>query len=227
MLVARKDVLVLPPCFESKKTPLVFENWFFNTLIPAIPPGSTIVKDNAPYHSRKVEKAPTSGSTKAAMMHWLQEKNIPCAANLLKSEIYNVVKLHKPPTPKYAIDTKAAQLGLKVIRLPPYHCHYNPIEMVRSNLKAYVKERNKTFKLKDVKELLIDAVKQFTPELWSKYVQHVKKDIDLDWESEELRERNVQQFVINLCPGDESDSESEEDQKTRAVAIYWSRTFQV
>ncbi|XP_066982753.1 uncharacterized protein [Macrobrachium rosenbergii] len=34
----------------------VFEEWFRCQLLPNIPPASVIVMDNAPYHSRKVEK---------------------------------------------------------------------------------------------------------------------------------------------------------------------------
>lgn len=219
---SQKGWIEAPPLvFESKKTVdyheemdhKVFENWFFNTLIPAIPRGSTIIMDNAPYHSRKIDKVPTSSSTKAAMIHWLKEKKIPFSTDLLKPELYQLIKLHKPPIPKYAVDTKATDLGFKVIRLPPYHCHYNAIEMVWSYLKAYVKERNKTFKLKDVKDLFTEAVNQVTPELWLKYVQHVKKVMDVDWENEGLHDQSVQDFIINLCPGDEdgSGSDSEEN----------------
>ena len=61
-----------PLVFQSKKTEdyhedmnaEVFEKWFFDTLLPAIPPGSTIFMDNAPYHSRVKDKAPTSSSTR-------------------------------------------------------------------------------------------------------------------------------------------------------------------
>lgn len=220
---SRKGWIKAPPLvFESKKTSdyheemdhVVFENWFFNTLIPSIPPASTIIMDNAPYHSRKKDKAPTSSSTKTAMIDWLREKNIQFPPDLRKPEIYQLIKLHKPPIPLYEIDVKAAEMGFTIIRLPPYHCQYNAIEMVWSYLKSYVKERNTTFKLKDVKELFLEAVDQVTPELWSKYVQHVKKLMDADWASEGLSDKSVRELIINLCPGDsesESDSDSEEE----------------
>lgn len=138
------------------------------------------------------------------------KKKIPFPTDLRKSQIYQLVKLHKPPIPTYAIDSKAAEKGFKVIRLPPYHCQYNPIEMVWAYLKPYVKERNKDFKLKDGNELFMEAVNQVTPELWSRYVQHMKKTIDADWTSEGLSDKSVQEFIINLCLGDfESDSDSE------------------
>lgn len=216
----QKGWIEAPPLvFQSKKTGdyheemdhKVFENWFFNTLIPSIPPASTIVMDNTPYHSRKKDKDPTSSSTKAMMIKWLQEKNFPFPTDLRKSELYQLVKLHKPPIPTYEIDSKATELGFKVIRIPPYHCHYNPIEMVWSYLKSFVRERNKTFKLKDVKQLFFEAIDRVTPELWSKYVKHAKKAMDEDWASEGLNDRSVEEFIINLCPGD-SDFEEDSDE---------------
>lgn len=212
-----------PLVFESKKTcdyheemnGEVFESWFFNVLVPAIPPGSVIVMDNAPYHSIIKDKAPTSSSTKAEMIQWLQEKGIVSSADLRKWELYEIVKLHKPPQPKYDIDVRAAKMGFTVIRLPPYHCHYNPIEMVWGYLKGYVKERNDTFKLMDVQRLFMEAIPTVTPEQWKKYVQHVKNSIDADWSSEGLNDISVQDFIINLCPGDseeESDFDNDSDE---------------
>lgn len=45
----------------------VFETWFFDVLIPAVPPGSVIVMNNAPYNLRIKYKASTSSSTKSEM----------------------------------------------------------------------------------------------------------------------------------------------------------------
>ncbi|XP_054260027.1 uncharacterized protein LOC128984711 [Macrosteles quadrilineatus] len=207
-----------PLVFQSCKTgdyheemdSKVFEHWFFNTLIPVLPPSSTIIMDNAPYHSRVENKAPTSSSTKAEMTNWLNDRGVCFPQDLKKPELYNVVKLHKPPHPTYVIDSKAAELGFKVIRLPPYHCQYNAIEMVWGYIKKYVKDRNQTFKLSDLKVLFSEAVSAVTPELWGKYVKHVKNLMEEDWRSEGLNDLSVREFVINLCPGD-TDSESDSD----------------
>lgn len=207
-----------PLIFESKKTgdyhedmnSTVFEKWFFNTLIPVLPRGSTIVMDNAPYHSRIKEKSPTSSSTKSVMIEWLQKRGIPVSNDLKRPELYELVRLHKPPAPTYEIDEKAAKLGFKVIRLPPYHCHYNPIEMVWSYLKGFVRERNTSFKIKDVEDLFYEACSTVRADKWSKYVEHVKKVIDADWKKEGLDQNSVQQLLITLVPG-ESDQDSDED----------------
>lgn len=199
-----------PLVFQSKSTKdyheemnaEVFEKWFFDTMIPVLPAGSTIVMDNASYHSRVKDKCPTSNSRKSEMATWLQEKGVCYPEDLRKPELYNLVKLHKPPHPTYVIDSKAAEMGHNVIRLPPYHCQYNPIEMVWAYIKSYVNERNHTFKLKDVEKLFNDAVTAVTPDLWDRYVNHTKKTIDEEWKSEGLDEESVREFVINLCPGD-------------------------
>ena len=44
-----------------------FLKWFKEQLIPNIPPNSFIVLDNASYHSRELNKAPTSNSRKTDM----------------------------------------------------------------------------------------------------------------------------------------------------------------
>ena len=36
-----------------------------------------VMMDNAPYHNKKVEKIPTTGSRKGEIAEWLQRKGIP------------------------------------------------------------------------------------------------------------------------------------------------------
>jgi transposase len=207
-----------PLIFQSKKTNdyheemnhQVFENWFFNTLIPVLPAGSVIIMDNASYHSRVKDKCPSTNSKKSEMASWLQQRGVCFPNDLRKPELYNLVLMHKPPHPTYVIDDKAAELGHKIIRLPPYHCQYNAIEMVWAYIKSYVKERNHTFKMKDVETLFAEGVAAVTPELWSKYANHAKKIMNEEWKNEGLDEQSVKDFVINLCPGDfDSDTGSE------------------
>ena len=56
----------------------------------------------------------------------------------------------------------------------------------------------------------MEPIATFCPDMWSKYVKHVKKLIDDDWRSERLDDISVQEFIINLAPGD-SESECESD----------------
>ena len=56
------------------------------------------------------------------------------------------------------IDKIAREHGHEIVRLPPYHCQYNPIEMIWSQLKGLVGKKNKTFTIADLKTLTRDAV---------------------------------------------------------------------
>jgi transposase len=51
----------------------------------------------------------------------------------------------------------AKKEGHTVIRLPPYHCELNPIELVWSQVKGYVARNNTTFKMEDVRRLVYEA----------------------------------------------------------------------
>lgn len=100
--------------FESKKTTdyheemnaEVFENWFAQ-LLSKLPENAVIVLDNAPYHSRKIEKIPTTSSRKIYMQEWLNSKNIPFDKTMLRSELLQVIRQHKGEYDLYAVDEMA------------------------------------------------------------------------------------------------------------------------
>jgi transposase len=48
---------------------------------------------------------------------------------MLKAELLGIVKNNKQQK-EYVIDSIVSQHGHKVLGLPPYHCQFNPIEMV-------------------------------------------------------------------------------------------------
>jgi len=50
----------------------------------------------------------------------------------------------------------------EVIQLPPYHCQYNPIELIWAQVKNKVATKNNTFKLVDIKKLTHEALDSIT-----------------------------------------------------------------
>lgn len=68
---------------------------------------------------------------------------------------------------KYVIDEYAKDNQKLVLRLPPYHCELNPIELAWESVKSYVQIHNTTFKLKDVLELIKKGVENVTPKMWT------------------------------------------------------------
>lgn len=69
----------------------------------------------------------------------------------------------------YRIDSITEQHG-HILRLPPYHCQLNPMELVWSWVKRLAASLNTTFELKDV-EALLPAAKA-TPDNWVAYVKY-------------------------------------------------------
>ncbi|XP_037515384.1 uncharacterized protein LOC119391809 [Rhipicephalus sanguineus] len=106
-----------------------FEGWFGDVL-QKLPAGSVIALDNAPYHSRREEKLPTTSWKKENIQEWLNSKDIAYSATLVKRQLLELVASVKPRFLSYIIDNAAARAGCVVLRLPPYYCEFNPIELV-------------------------------------------------------------------------------------------------
>lgn len=73
-----------------------FKNWFETLLLlPNIQKNSVIVMDNAPYHSVLLEKTPTDAWRKAEIYNWLTCHNIAASPDMLKQDLYDMVKQHR------------------------------------------------------------------------------------------------------------------------------------
>lgn len=199
----------IPGClmlFSSKKTNDYHEEmdhekflgWFKNSLLPNLKENSTIIMDNAKYHSKILDKPPTISSKKCLMVEWLNKFNIPFEPDMKKAELLEIINLHKPRFPKYVIDELAKNHGHTVIRLPPYHCHFNAIELIWAQIKGHVARNNKAFTLSEVKRLTHEGIDLITEEEWKKVVSHTGKIIEQAWTDEGLLETAVEQLIITF-----------------------------
>jgi hypothetical protein len=203
--------------FESKNTgdyhedmnADVFEE-YFTQMLDLIPPGSVIVMDNASYHSRQTERTPTTAWRKADIIQWLSGKNISFETNMVKKELLTLVNLNKDQK-KYVIDEMATNRQITVLRLPPYHCELNPIELVWAQVKGDVARNNTTFKLSDVKILLKNSLERVTADNWQRCIHHVQKEEEKMWELDNLIDVTVEPIVINLGDEDNSSEYSEDE----------------
>ena len=59
---------------------------------------AVIVMDNASYHSRRLEKLPTSNSRKGDMLEWLDKHKIPYDAKLTKVSFHDFFSLQYSST---------------------------------------------------------------------------------------------------------------------------------
>lgn len=129
--------------FKSKKTgeyhedmnAEVFTEWF-QIMLNNLEEPSIIIMDNAPYHSVQLNKPPTMSNKKSELIEWLKANNIEAGKSMLKVELINLVKLNKPQSPIYKLDEMARVCGHEVLRLPPYHCQYNAIELLWAQVKG-------------------------------------------------------------------------------------------
>lgn len=187
-----------------------FKEWFIDFL-NVLEEGSIIVMDNAPYHSVLAEKIPNTSWRKADIQNWLLKKSITFENCETKPELLLKVLPFKSREKVYELDVLASKKGHTVVRLPPYHCHYNPIEMVWAKVKGEVASRNNTFKIKDVERLLHDAIDNVTVEDWAARVKHAEKLQIEDYEKECARIATIENITVNLALDDSDDEEIIED----------------
>lgn len=194
--------------YHSEMNRTNFNRWVTEKLIPNLKYPSIIVMDNAPYHSIVKNKAPTTSSTIAEIKLWLEENNINFDPTLRKPMLYDLVKINKPE-PVYEIDELLSEHGHTVVRLPPYHCDLNPIELIWSLAKRKVAAQN--VGSRDIKQLTEEAFASITPADWKSCCDHVKK-IEMEYIERGPRlYHNIEQLIIRVGEDSSSSSESESE----------------
>ncbi|KAI5752371.1 hypothetical protein M8J77_021385 [Diaphorina citri] len=191
-----------------------FMEWFRENLLPGLSVPSVIVMDNAPYHSKVLSKVPNSSNKKEEILTWLRTNHIQAHEGLRKIELLELVKRNKPPSPRYIIDELAAKYGHKIVRLPPYHCQFNPIELIWANVKGYVRRNNTHFTFADVERLTYEAIERITPDDWRNAVDHCLRVSKTAWSDDEMVEHVVDEVIISVTGEISSESESESDGDT-------------
>lgn len=192
--------------YHSEMNRTNFTKWVTEKLIPNLEYPSIIVMDNAPYHSIIKNKAPTTSSKIAEIKLWLEENNINFDPTLRKPMLLDLVKTNKPE-PIYEIDELLSEHGHIILRLPPYHCDLNPIELIWSLAIRKVAAQN--VGSRDVKQLTEEAFASITPSDWKSCCDHVKKIEKEYYERGSKLYQNIEELIIRV--GDDSSSESESE----------------
>ena len=123
-------------------------------------------------------------------------------------ELLDLVKKRANPTKTYVVDELARERGHEVVRLAPYNCDLNPIELIWSQLKKYVRPRNATGRLEKVRELIVEGVRNISADAWEACCEHVIKVEQEYWERDRVADQ-VKRFIIEL--GSDSDASSDSD----------------
>lgn len=137
--------------------------------------------------------------------------------NFYDKSYVSIICFRNAPPKSYAADMLAHKYGHSVLRLPPYHCIFNPIENVWGITKEYYnkhigRDGNGAAKALDMWKEALDKV---TPQIWKNAIQHAEKEIQTWWDREIVFDReDVQPLIINInwdsddsscCDGDDSD----------------------
>ena len=125
---------------------IVFEDWFENTLTANLPKERklVVVIDSAKYHCRFIEKAPTMNMKKGEMIAIMSKHDIeiPNAVPTKLLLLEKILIILKDIEKQYVIDCMTEKALYSVLRLPPYHCILNPMELARNQLKYHVGHLN-------------------------------------------------------------------------------------
>ncbi|GBP21985.1 hypothetical protein EVAR_18626_1 [Eumeta japonica] len=164
------------------------------------------VMDNTKCHSVQLNKPPTQADRIAVIKEWLQSNNIPYDDNWRKCKLLKAVKIISLIFPTYQIDEILKSHGHKVLRLPPYHCTLNPIELIWGIMKQKVVGKNVNRPASDLKSLTEEAFSQIGIDEWRKSCKHVIKIENQFIEQDRLIEMQEERFIINTAS-----SSSDED----------------
>ncbi|XP_043264226.1 uncharacterized protein LOC122404355 [Colletes gigas] len=185
-----------------------FEKWIVEKLLPNIPQSSVVVMDNAPYHSTQINKPPTKSSTKAAMVKWLTENNITFSFTMRKFQLFDLVEKSKPQK-SFKIDQIMRLHGHNILRLPPYNCDLNPIELIWAELKRKLRERNiSTYTKDELETYTSEAIRGISVTHWSNCCKHIEKLENEYWEKDGLLE-DIMESMGLITTDEETDAESE------------------
>ncbi|KAE9540703.1 hypothetical protein AGLY_003948 [Aphis glycines] len=193
--------------YHSKMNATIFHKWFVDTLSNLKEP-CIIVMDNA-YHSTLTEEYPKANTRKTDVQKWLKDRSIDFSPVETLSELREKVKLAMPKEKKYKLDKIALQMGHEVVRLPPYHCQYNPIALIWEQVKGKVTDNS--FKIEDVEVLVNIALDAVTTEYWTKYGEHCNKIQEDDLVKEDLRDKILEVILITMNPDDSSTDEDDDE----------------
>lgn len=78
---------------------------------------------------------------------WLHWHDIPFSDDMLCPQFLELARINRPP-PTYAIDQLIQENCHEILRLPPYHPEFNALEIIWSQLKSTISQRNITFRYK-------------------------------------------------------------------------------
>ena len=151
---------------------------------------------------------------KGAISKWLSENNISFSPDALRSELWILCKRHRVEKTSKIVEEIAKNYGHEVLRLPPYHCELNAIELIWGDEKKYVARENKSMTI-GVEKLFRKRRGEINKEIYRNCIQHARSVEDRYWEMNRIIDQKMDKLMFSVGDSDdESDIEvfsSDED----------------
>lgn len=196
-----------------------FERWFAK-LLCNLEPKSVIIMDNASYHSRKKVSLPSSG-TRAEVKKQLEDikffeyakqKGRPLYFDVMTmSDIFQFLRDFRPAFNEYAVDAMAEEQGHTVLRLPPYHCVFNPIEMLWAYQKQVLRKESSVHTIDEAQKACERVFAQIPKADLSGYFDHVKGVEEDYWKKDGLGLGLHAPVIIPVYDADDDEDDPDEE----------------
>ncbi|XP_015119654.2 uncharacterized protein LOC107042917 [Diachasma alloeum] len=145
------------------------------------------------------------------MQAWLDDHKVAYDSDATKKELYVLCQVHKEPIRFELDEFVREETEHEVVRLPPYHSFYNPIEMIWSQAKRYYDAhvgRNNDFSLAQTDEIWAEALESAATG-WRKCCELTEKRILQDYRREVSDDSEDSYQIHIIC--DEEDDEKDFD----------------
>ena len=189
---------------------------YFKNICKLLKPRCVIIIDNTSYHSRNDEIYAISTWRKVKYQERLKKNNIIYRMVALRFELWLHCKRHWNAKSCTVIDKIAQRDGNEILRLPPYHCSLNTIELIWSDEKDIVARENVEMNNKFAEELFRTRDDELTPETYNKCVDHVKDVENSYWKTDRIINEMIDKLEFSsehrndgIMDEDDTDSKSE------------------
>lgn len=185
-----------------------WEKWLRKQLLPHLATETVLVVDSAPIHDKLVDPPPAPEASKQEMMAWLTAHEVSVEPGLKKPQLYEHILQNEDIYSEYLADQLLAPHGHRVLRLPPYHAEFNPVQTIYCQLRVYVAKQPDIQTVAAMKQFILAKLDGITREEWRKACERV-----VECEREfRVMERDIDEFTENLAIRTiGSDEESSED----------------
>ena len=180
-----------------------YKNYFETQICKNASKNSALVIDNASYHSKYSEDHPKSTWKKAQYAEWLKKKD-PLCKRCYTTDPMEAGKEKRENYPAYWLEKIAYKYGHEIVRLPPYNCQLNAIELIWGIEKNYVASENKEHKLSEVEDLFRKKREEIDQETCKKCIEHVKRIEEEFYKSDRITDVAVEKLEININPNSDS-----------------------